>query len=79
MHYSPIDYWTPGWVYPRERLREPFPRRVRRFSVSLMASSVSSAGTPERTFAAAPRGQTFDAPARGQTFAAAPRGETFLT
>lgn len=37
-HYSAANYWTPGWVYPRGRLREPFPRRVRRIPIALFGS-----------------------------------------
>jgi hypothetical protein len=29
-YYSPLTYWTPGWIYPRTRLREPYPRDHRR-------------------------------------------------
>jgi hypothetical protein len=36
MHYSSINYWTPGWTYPRSRLREPFPRRRRALSIALV-------------------------------------------
>jgi len=35
-HYSSINYWTAGWVYPRGRLREPFPRRRRGLSPALI-------------------------------------------
>lgn len=29
MYYSAANYWTPGWIYPRGKLREPFPRHRR--------------------------------------------------
>ena len=32
MHFSPVTYYTLGAVYPRERTRQPYPRRrTRRF------------------------------------------------
>jgi hypothetical protein len=27
LYYSAVNYYTRGWVYPRRRIREPFPRR----------------------------------------------------
>jgi hypothetical protein len=79
MYYNAANYWTPGWVYPRERLREPFPRRGRRVLAALVAPSVLPAGTPERWFTSPLRGACWDAVARGETFVAAPRGEVFET
>jgi len=38
-HYSAVNYWTPGWVYPRSRLREPFPFRLRRMAAPLIAAA----------------------------------------
>jgi hypothetical protein len=76
-HYSAVNYWTPGWTYPRERLREPFPRQRCRFAPAVFNIPLLSLGTPERTFSGTPRGQNFDAPTRGQAFAAALRGVTF--
>jgi len=79
MHYSSIDYFTLGWIYPRDRLREPFPRRGRRMAVSLFAGTTvsRSTGTPERTFVAGPRGATFVPCNRGSVFSAPPRGVVF--
>lgn len=35
-HYSPMSYYSLGRVYPRERLREPFPRRTARYGIAFM-------------------------------------------
>lgn len=37
MHYSAANYWTPGWIVPRSRVREPFPRRLRRYRPEVFA------------------------------------------
>ncbi|MBS0263900.1 MAG: hypothetical protein JSS02_18320 [Planctomycetes bacterium] len=77
MHYSAVDYWTPGWNYPRSRLREPFPRRGRRVVISLPSGEVLTTSVPARSFVAGPRETCFAAAARGVVFGAAPRGTTF--
>jgi hypothetical protein len=77
MYYNAANYWTPGWTYPRERLREPFPRRGRQALAALVAPPFLSAGTPERWFESPPREEYFVALARGETFVAAVRGEVF--
>jgi hypothetical protein len=32
MHYSAVDYFSLGNAYPRSRLREPYPRPVRKIA-----------------------------------------------
>jgi hypothetical protein len=40
-YYSALTYWTPGWTYPRTRLREPYPRDHRRRTEAVgMASGI---------------------------------------
>ena len=66
-HYSAVNYWTPCWIYPRSRLREPFPRRRRSLAAALLPPPQVITVVPELTtsFVAGPRGTGFVAgPAR---------------
>lgn len=76
-HYSAANYWTPGWVFPRERLREPFPRRRRRHAAQVLAA-VAHIPLPDVVARAPSRGQAWLAPARGETFQPASRGTVFF-
>jgi hypothetical protein len=51
-HYSAANYYTPGWVAPRDRLRDPFPRARRRrgAGITIGTGGVVAPGTGPTAF-----------------------------
>jgi hypothetical protein len=79
MHYSAANYWTPGWVYPRSQMREPFPRKERaRWRPAFPPPNVPEAGLPGPCFSLPPRREAFVLPQRGESFDLPPRREVYL-